>query len=181
MTAPVVVLSNMKLGHAGLAGSCLTVALPPPPKVAVAPPMVSSATMLASTLPPATPPTLPLSGVVTIALLPTDTGGVVLVQAPAPVHAGSPPPLALAVLVPLVAVLPTATGRRMMMVPLLALLSIWQPVRLVPEAGQPLKTPSLLLEACLLGAPLKLMPTGKVSLMLMAALVGPLATVTVMS
>ena len=56
------------------------------------------------------------------------------------------------------------------LVPLLALLSIWQPVRLVPEAGQPLKTPSLLLEACLLGAPLKLMPTGKVSLMLMAAL-----------
>ena len=159
----------------------MTVALPLPPKVAVLPPMVSSPTMLASTVPPATPPTVPLSGVVTMVLLPTLTGGVVLVHAAVPLHRGSPPPLAVAVLVPVVAVLPTATGTRMTMVPLEALLVIWQPVRLVPVDGQPLKTPLLVLPASLVGAPDKLMPVGKLSLITIAALVGPLATVTVMS
>ena len=181
MTAPVLVSSWMYAGQAGLAGSCLTVALPPPPKVAGAPPMVSSATMLLSTVPPATPPTVPLSATVTIALLPTDTGGVVTVQVPVPVQAGSPPPVAVAVLVPLVAAAPTVTGTRMTMVPLEALVSIWQPVKLVPVAGQPLKAPLLVLLPCFVGAPDKLMPVGKLSLITIAALVGPLATVTVMS
>ena len=152
-----------------------------PLKIAGAPPMVSSATMLLSTVPPDTPPTLPLSGVVTIALAPTATGGVVLVHAAVPLHAGSPPPLAVAVLVPVVAVLPTATGTRMTMVPLEALAAIWQPARVVPVAGQPLKTPLLVLDASLVGAPDKLMPVGKLSAIVIAALVGPLATVTVMS
>ena len=144
--------------------------------------MVSSATMLLSTVPPDTPPTLPLSGVVTIALAPTDTGGVVLVHVAVPLHAGSPPPLAVAVLVPVVALAPTATGTRMTMVPLEALVLIWQPVRLaLPAAGQPLRTPSLVLPASLVGAAAKLMPVGKLSLITIAALVGPLATVTVMS
>jgi hypothetical protein len=136
--------------------------------------------MLGTAVPPDTPPTVPLSGVVTIALLPTVTGGVVLVHAPDPVQAGSPPPLALAVLVPLVAVAPTVTGTRMTMVPLLAPLAIWQPVRLLPVDGQPLKTP-LLVPLCFVGAPDKVIPVGKLSLRLMAAVVGPLATVTVMS
>ena len=102
-------------------------------------------------------------------------------QVPALVHAGSPPPLAVAVLVPVVAVLPTVTGTRMTMVPLEAPVAIWQPVRLLPVAGQPLKAPLLLLEPCLVGAADKLMPVGKLSLITIAALVGPLATVTVMS
>ena len=124
---------------------------------------------------------LPLSGVVTIALLPTPTGGVVTVHVPVPVHAGSPPPVAVAVFCPLVALAPTVTGTRMMMVPLLALVAIVQPVKVLPVAGQPLKTPLLLLPASLVGAPDKVMPVGKLSVMLMAAVVGPLATVTVMS
>ena len=104
-----------------------------------------------------------------------------VVQLPVPLHAGSPPPLAVAVLVPLVALAPTATGTRMTMVPLEALAAIWQPVRLVPVAGQPLKAPLLVLPASLVGAPDKVMPVGKLSVIVIAALVGPLATVTVMS
>ena len=105
-----------------------------------------------------------------------------LVHVAVPLHAGSPPPLAVAVLVPVVALAPTATGTRMTMVPLEALVLIWQPVRLaLPAAGQPLRTPSLVLPASLVGAAAKLMPVGKLSLITIAALVGPLATVTVMS
>ena len=132
-------------------------------------------------VPPSTPLMLPLSGVVTIALLPTPTGGVLPVQGVPTVQAGSPPPETLAVLVPLVAVGPTVIGRRMTMVPLLAAVAIVQPVKLLPVTGQPLRVPPLVLLPCLVGAPDKVMPVGKVSVMLMAAVLGPLAIATVMS
>ena len=178
MTAPVVVFRWMLLGHTPW---LVRMALPLPPRVAGLPATVSLPTTLATAVPPGTPLMLPLSGVVTIALLPTPTGGVVVVHVPVPVHAGSPPPLAVAVFVPLVALGPTVTGTRMMMVPLPAAVAIVQPVKVLPVAGQPLKVPLLVLAASLVGAADKLMPAGRLSPMLMAAVVGPLATVTVMS
>ena len=69
----------------------------------------------------------------------------------------------------------------MTMVPLVAPLAMEQPVRFVPVAGQALKTPLLVLPACLVGAPARVMPVGKLSPTVIAAVVGPLATVTVMS
>ena len=68
-----------------------------------------------------------------------------------------------------------------MMLPLDAPAAIEQPVRLLPVAGQPLKTPLLVLEPCTVGAPVRVMPAGKLSAKVIAAVVGPLATVTVMS
>ena len=99
MTAPVVVFRWMLLGHTPW---LVRMALPLPPRVAGLPATVSLPTTLATAVPPGTPLMLPLSGVVTIALLPTPTGGVVVLHVPVPVHAGSPPPLAVAVFVPLV-------------------------------------------------------------------------------
>ena len=111
----------------------------------------------------------------------TGTFGVVTVQVPDAVQVGSPPPVAVAVFWVLVALAATATGTRMMMVPFVAPLAMEQPVKLVPVAGQPLKTPLLVLAPCLVGAPVRVMPVGKVSAKVSAAVVGPLATVTVMS
>ena len=111
----------------------------------------------------------------------TGTFGVVTVQVPEAVQVGSPPPVAVAVFWVLVALAATATGTRMMMVPFVAPAATEQPVKLLPVAGQPLKRPPLVLAACLVGAPVRVMPVGKVSAKVSAAVVGPLATVTVMS
>ena len=89
--------------------------------------------------------------------------------------------MAVAVFWLLVALGATATGTRMMMVPLVAPAAIEQPVKSLPVAGQPLKTPLLVLAPCLVGAPARVMPVGKLSPTVIAAVVGPLATVTVMS
>jgi hypothetical protein len=61
------------------------------------------------------------------------------------------------------------------MLPVAAPAAIEQPVRLVaPEAGQPLKVPPVALIA-----PLVVMPLGKVSAIVIAAVVGPFATAIV--
>ena len=111
----------------------------------------------------------------------TGVFGVVTVHAPDAVHSGSPPPVAVAVFWLLVALAATATGTRMMMVPVEAFVAIEQPVKTLPVAGQPLKAPLLVLAACLVGTPVKVMPVGKLSVKVIAAVVGPSTTETVMS
>ena len=111
----------------------------------------------------------------------TGVFGVVTVQVPDAVQVGSPPPVAVAVFWLVVALAATATGTRTTMVPFEAPDAIEQPVRLLPVAGQPLRAPLLVLDACLVGAPVRVMPAGKASAKVSAAVVGPLATVTVMS
>ena len=92
-------------------------------------------------------------------------------------HAGSPPPLILAVfLIPVVlaAVAATATGMSILITPALAPAAITQPVISLPLLGQPLKVPPVIV-----GVPLKVIPVGKLSVKIIGAVVGPLLTVTV--
>jgi hypothetical protein len=110
--------------------------------------------------------TASITGVVT---LPVHAGAV-------PVQVGSPPPLAVALLVlGLAVVAATLTGTVMTIGPA-APAAIEQPLKLVaPLAGQPLKVPPVAVIA-----PLVVMPVGKLSAIVVAAVVGPLATAMVM-
>lgn len=100
----------------------------------------------------------------------------------ATVHAGSPPPERLAVLLPLAVPDATFTGMRMIMVPLVAPMSIWQfgpialPLLVAQFESRPLEVPPVLV-----GAPAKVTPVASVSLSNIGAVVGPFATVIVMS
>ena len=93
------------------------------------------------------------------------------------VQVGSPPPVAVAVLLlGLTAAAATLTGTVITMLPLAAPAAIEQPARLVaPSAGQPLKVPPVAVIA-----PLVVMPAGSASATVIAAVVGPLATAIVM-
>ena len=105
----------------------------------------------------------------------TGVFGVVPVHAGAePVHSGSPPPVAVAVLVAVVAVDATFTGTVITMGPKV-LAAIEQPVKLPPADGQPVMVPPVAV-----GTPLKVMPVGKASAKVMAAVVGPFVTAMVM-
>ena len=108
-----------------------------------------------------------ITGVVTV---PVQAGAV-------PVHAGSPPPVAVALLVlGLAAVAATLTGTVITILPFAAPAAIEQPVKLVaPAAGQPLSVPPVAVIA-----PLVVMPAGSASAKVMAAVVGPLVTAIVM-
>jgi hypothetical protein len=77
-------------------------------------------------------------------------------------------------LVAVVAVLPTLTGTVITIGPA-APDAIEQPASVLPVLGQPVMVPPVAL-----GAALKVMPAAKVSLMVMAAVVGPFATAMVM-
>jgi hypothetical protein len=109
----------------------------------------------------------------------TGTAGLVMLQLVPLGQLGSPPPLMLAVLLAALAPAATLTGMSMMMVPVLAPLAMVQLPKVMPLLAQPFSVPLLVLLAARTGAPLKVMPVGKVSARLMAAVVGPLATVTV--
>ena len=131
-----------------------------------------------------------LSFVVILVVAPTDPPGLVsksftasitgvvtvLVQFAPAGQLGSPPPVTVAVLaLGLAAEAATVTGTVTTMLPVAAPAAIEQPVRLVaPEAGQPLKVPPVALIA-----PLVVMPLGKVSAIVIAAVVGPFATAIV--
>jgi hypothetical protein len=104
-----------------------------------------------------------------------------MLQAPLLVHAGSPPPLAVAVLLPPLGrsarLLATLTGTVTTMSPLGAPLAIWQLApRLEPLVGQPLKVP---VPEVMVGAPLRVMPVGRMSVKVSAAVLGPPAMRTV--
>ena len=90
---------------------------------------------------------------------------------------GSPPPVAVAVLVLGLAVAAaTLTGTLMTMLPVATPAAMEQPARLVaPAAGQPLMVPPVAVIA-----PLVVMPAGSASAIVIAAVVGPLATAMVM-
>ena len=91
------------------------------------------------------------------------------------VQVGSPPPVTVAVFtVGFAAFAATATGTVITTGPLVPEATV-QPARLVaPLAGQPLKVPPVAVIA-----PLVLTPAGNTSLTLIAAVVGPLATLIV--
>ena len=115
---------------------------------------------------------------VTVSSMASITGvfGVVPVHAGAvPVHSGSPPPLAVALLVASVAPRPTFTGTLMMIGPEV-LVAIVQPVKVLPLVGQPIMLPPLVT----VGAPLKVMLAGKVSVKAIVAVVGPFAIAMLM-
>ena len=87
------------------------------------------------------------------------------------VHAVSPPPLTPAALSPVVAAADTLMGTVMTIGPT-APVAIAQPVKVtLPLAGQPLSVPPVAVIPELV-----LIPDGKVSVMLIGAVVGPLAT-----
>jgi len=111
--------------------------------------------------------TASITGVVTVPEQSVPVGGV---------HFGSPPPVAVAVLVLGLAVLEaTLTGTVITIGPV-APAAIEQPVKLVaPAAGQPLIVPPVAVIA-----PLVVMPDGMASVSVIAAVVGPLATAIVM-
>ena len=114
---------------------------------------------------------------VTVSSIASITGvfGVVPVQAGAlPVHSGSPPPVAVAVLVAVLAVEATFTGTVITMGPDVPA-AIEQPVTLTPVAGQPVMVPPVAV-----GVPLKVMPVGSASANVIAAVVGPFATAMLM-
>lgn len=115
---------------------------------------------------------------VTVSSMASITGvfGVVPVHAGAvPVHSGSPPPLAVALLVAAVAPRSTFTGTLMMIGPEV-LVAIVQPVKVLPLVGQPIMLPPLVT----VGAPLKVMLAGKVSVKAIVAVVGPFAIAMLM-
>ena len=121
---------------------------------------------------PAEPP-----GLVSTSLTASSTGVVtVLVQFAPAGQLGSPPPLAVAVLaLEAPALAATVTGTVMTIGPDVPA-AIEQPAKLVaPAAGQPLKVPPVAVMV-----PLVVMPAGKVSATVIAAVVGPLATAMVM-
>ena len=101
----------------------------------------------------------------------------VLVQFAPAGQLGSPPPVTVAVLLlGLAALAATLTGTVMTMLPVAAPDAIEHPAKLLaPVAGQPLKVPPV---AAI--TPLVVMPTGKASAIVMAAVVGPFATAIVM-
>ena len=101
----------------------------------------------------------------------------VLVQFAPAGQLGSPPPVTVAVLaLGLAAEAATVTGTVMTMLPVAAADAIEHPARLVaPDAGQPLKVPPVAVIA-----PLVVMPLGRVSAIVIAAVVGPFATAIVM-
>ena len=118
-----------------------------------------------------------LGCLLTVSSMASITGvfGVVPVQAGAlPVHRGSPPPVAVAVLVAVVAVEATLTGTVITIGPA-APAAIEQPVKLLPVAGHPVMLPPTAV-----GVALKVMPAGKLSANVIAAVVGPLATAMLM-
>jgi hypothetical protein len=100
----------------------------------------------------------------------------VLVQLAPAGQLGSPPPVTVAVLaLGLAAEAATVTGTVTTMLPVAAPAAIEQPAKLVaPEAGQPLIVPPVAVIA-----PLVVMPLGKVSAIVIAAVVGPFATAIV--
>jgi hypothetical protein len=107
----------------------------------------------------------------------------VLVHAGArPVHNGSPPPAAVTVLtLGLAAVAATSTGMVNTMLPMPAPSGIEQPAKVLPVLGQPSKVTAVLVVAgATLGAPLKVMPAGKMSASVMGCAVGLPATAMVM-
>lgn len=108
-----------------------------------------------------------ITGVLT---LPVQAGAV-------PVHSGSPPPVTVALLtLGLAAVNATLTGTVITILPVAAPAAIEQPARLVaPDAGQPLNVPPVAVIV-----PLVVIPVGKASAMVVAAVVGPFATAMVM-
>jgi hypothetical protein len=99
------------------------------------------------------------------------------VHAGIPVHKGSPPPIAEAVLlppvVPTTAVAPTIIGTEIM-IGLTVPKGIVQPDKLLELVATPQETPLTRT------GPLVVIPTGKVSEMVIGAVVGPLATVILM-
>ena len=119
-------------------------------------------------------------GLVSTSLTASITGLVTVPVQFAPVagvQAGSPPPLAVALLVLGLAVAAaTLTGTVITILPVAAPAAIEQPLKLVaPAAGQPLKVPPVALIA-----PLVVMPAGSASATVIFAVVGPLATAMVM-
>jgi hypothetical protein len=117
-------------------------------------------------------------GLVSTSFTASITGVVtVLVQFAPAGQLGSPPPVTVAVLaLGLAAEAATVTGTVMTMLPVAAADAIEHPARLVaPDAGQPLKVPPVAVIA-----PLVVMPLGRVSAIVIAAVVGPFATAIVM-
>jgi hypothetical protein len=99
------------------------------------------------------------------------------VQCAAAGQDGSPPPLTVAefnAVVP-AASAPTLTGTVMTTVPVW-LVSIVQPVKIEPFAGQPVK---ILGAAATVGAALKVIPSGILSVIVIGAVVGPFAILMV--
>jgi hypothetical protein len=117
---------------------------------------------------------------VSVSLIASITGVVtVLVQLAPAGQLGSPPPVTVAVFAavrtPAAPLAATLTGTVTTMLPVAAPAAIEQPARLVaPDAGQPLNVPPVAVIA-----PLVVMPAGSVSAMVIAAVVGPLATAIV--
>ena len=104
------------------------------------------------------------------------TGLVLVPEQVLPVQFGSPPPVTLAVFtVGFAAFAATATGTVMMMLPVAAPAAIVQPVSvLAPLPGHPESVPPVAVIA-----PLVVTPAGSASLTLIAAVLGPLATLIV--
>ena len=103
-------------------------------------------------------------------------------KAPVVGHDESPPPVTLAVLiapVALAALAATVTGISTITVPLLTPAANVQPTVVLPLVGQPLKVLPVLVPPVTTGAPLKVMPVGKLSIKFVGKVVGPFATVNV--
>lgn len=124
-----------------------------------------------------------LAALVSVSLVATTAVDTVPVQAgAAPVHNGSPPPVAVTLLMlGLSAEAATFTGTVMMMVPTLAGKGIVQPAKLLPPitVGQPVSAPLLVLATSLSGVPLNVIPVGKISDSVMSDVVGLPAIVMV--
>jgi hypothetical protein len=129
-----------------------------------------------------------LAVLVTVSLVATTAVDTVPVHAGAePVHNGSPPPVAVTLLMlGLSADAATFTGTVMTILPKPAGEAIVHPAKVLPLIGQPTTAapaagmPVLVLVAAITGAPLKVMPVGKMSSNVIAEVVGLPATVMVM-
>jgi hypothetical protein len=96
----------------------------------------------------------------------------VLVHAGAAVHAGSPPPVAVAVFTLGLAAVPSmATGTVTTMLPMAAPAAMVQPAKLLPVVGQPVIVPPVIV-----GAPVNVIPVGKRSVRLIGAVVAAIVT-----
>lgn len=89
----------------------------------------------------------------------------------------SPPPVTVAVLVPLVAEAATLMGTLIEIVPVATPAAIVQPAKVLPLVGQ---ADNVAVPLLTVGAPAREMPVGKVSDSAMVAVVGPFATVILM-
>jgi hypothetical protein len=124
-----------------------------------------------------------LAVLVTVSLVTTTGVLTVLVQAGAiPVHNGSPPPPTVTLLMlGLAAVAATFTGTVNTMLPIPAPNGIEQPAKVLPLLGQPPNvTAVLVVAAATVGAPLRVIPAGKMSASVMGCAVALPATAMVM-